>query len=408
MVSDGDFYARALSSLTHQISLAVNANINAHDHDNNENTRPLPTPPINVESFARSLVEMDQPKIDSAVKSYLSLVAARSVVASDTDLSASNAANTAASTTNSAAMMSSNNNLHGKNQSEKGFNESYNRLTDGGGSKIQCTFATPSKSHSAFLLDANRSAMICARTLLAAINSTNIPPLPESEEAQAVTTNVDDDRRYQTQQTQTKLQKDVIRILWNKLAQSASSKNNDNDMKQKKPSKLLGRQSLLVAYPYVMERLRRGMHAEEEKDKSEEQGETVDSKSRNETPSTVTSHNNPLHSLSMEVLPPVYVPKGIDVNQWEAFCTEFGNLLVQARENDERQRRQQQSKQTTKDREDDSALLWSKDRGLTELRQRRDRRARRAEEALTSMESVETRVLAVAADDGDTKDVAGS
>ena len=43
-----------------------------------------------IEAHAKSLVDDDTPKIDSAVKSYLSLVAARSVVASEIDVLSEN------------------------------------------------------------------------------------------------------------------------------------------------------------------------------------------------------------------------------------------------------------------------------------------------------------------------------
>ena len=72
--NDDDFYARAMASFHQQMDIA-NTNTNNNDE-----------PLIDVDEYAKSLVEDDLPKIDAAVKSYLSLVAARSAVASDIDV----------------------------------------------------------------------------------------------------------------------------------------------------------------------------------------------------------------------------------------------------------------------------------------------------------------------------------
>ena len=74
--NDDDFYSRAMASFHQQMDIA-NTNTN-----NDSTDEPL----IDVEEYAKSLVEDDLPKIDAAVKSYLSLVAARSAVASDIDV----------------------------------------------------------------------------------------------------------------------------------------------------------------------------------------------------------------------------------------------------------------------------------------------------------------------------------
>ena len=87
-----------------------------------------------IQSYAKALVELDLPKIDTAVKTYLSLVAARSAVASDADVLSVGALSSAGAA--------------GQQQQR------------------QCTFA-PSA-------DANRSALVCARALLSAINSTTV------------------------------------------------------------------------------------------------------------------------------------------------------------------------------------------------------------------------------------------
>ena len=74
-MADDDFITRALSSLSNQMALA---NV-AGEPDEKK-----------IEAHAQSLVDEDKPKIDSSVKSYLSLVAARSVVASEIDVLSEN------------------------------------------------------------------------------------------------------------------------------------------------------------------------------------------------------------------------------------------------------------------------------------------------------------------------------
>ena len=75
--NDDDFYSRAMASFHQQMDIA---NTNTNNDDSTDE------PLIDVEEYAKSLVEDDLPKIDAAVKSYLSLVAARSAVASDIDV----------------------------------------------------------------------------------------------------------------------------------------------------------------------------------------------------------------------------------------------------------------------------------------------------------------------------------
>lgn len=334
--SNDEFYARALASLNQQMALASTAAA------------------VEIESYAKSLVEDDHPKIDSAVKSYLSLVAARSAVASDVDV------------ISDVTPISS----------------------------VQCTFATWAKSPR----DANRCALMCARTLLSTINSTSIPP-PESTAEGPSTTSAKDTNNDETTSSADDeeklkmelLQKNATQILWNRLVHSISSSNGDKT-KQTKPSKVLGRDSLQVAYPYIQERLRRGILLNDN-------GGAVSA--------TVSQNNNPLQSLSNELLPPVTPPKGIDIDQWEAFHTEFGFLLDRAcgSSNNEKEP-SAQSAASKVEQHDDSALLWSGDKGSAELRQRRETRAQRAAEALGSVESVKAVLTdavlgSVAGDDGD-------
>mmetsp|Transcript_26136 Transcript_26136/g.44549 ORF Transcript_26136/g.44549 Transcript_26136/m.44549 type:complete len:330 (-) Transcript_26136:123-1112(-) len=317
-----EFYARALASFNNQMALA--------------NT----TAAIDIESYAKTLVEDDLPKIDSAVKSFLSLVAARSAVASDIDvISPSTVTGTP-----------------------------------------QCTFATSVKTP----MDANRCALMCARTLLSTINSTNIPS--DSIESTTENENKDETKSDYEEKMKIELQKRATQILWNRLVQQSSAGTGE-EAKQTKPSKVLGRDSLRVLYPYIQERFRRGM---------------VQNDIAADTKSAPQSNNSlQFQSLSNDLLPPVNPPKGIENDQWEAFYTEFGDLLFRACD------AKSESKSSKGIEHDDSALIWSNDKGSAELRQRREMRAQRATEALSSVEGakavVADAVLGTVAEDDDSK-----
>mmetsp|Transcript_97 Transcript_97/g.211 ORF Transcript_97/g.211 Transcript_97/m.211 type:complete len:373 (-) Transcript_97:48-1166(-) len=337
-----DFYYRALSSFTRHMNLA---SMSYED----------------TEAFAKSLIENDSPKIDAAVKSYLSLVAARSAVASKTDvLGTSTVIDSSDGRILSEGLVSTmaiaegrnNENPRVLNSSSPGFNQETSHHPVGN-SNLKCTFATNLNGANS-PVDANRCALICARNLLTTINSTKIPPLAGED----IKGKCDD-------ATANQLEKEVIRILWNWSISKTSDSNlpKSIDNKKSKPSKLFGKKALVIVYPYIIERFRRGLKKDE----------------TNKSPVSFSDQsNNLLQSISDEELPPVLPPTGIDIGQWEAFYFEFGELLsnvccVQPCVNEAK--------------EDDSALLWSTDRGVTELQQRRERRAQRATDALAVAEA---------------------
>ena len=334
--NDDDFYARALASFNQQMAIANNNSVATKE----------------VEQYAKSLVNDDHPKIDAAVKSYLSLVAARSAVASDIDV-----------------------------------------LPDSTSRKdiVQCTFATSSKSP----IDANRCSLMCARTLLSAINSTTIPT---DFEKGVDTSTINEDEEVinnEEEKMKTYMQDNTTKILWNRLVvQSSSSTGDKEKAKQTKPSKILGRKSLLVAYPYIQERFRRGTLLSEEGGKDDTTSPSVAVKDE-------TNTNNPLRLLPNDVLPPISPPKGIETDQWKAFYTEFGQLLYRACINDENEDTEEQTKA---EQHDDSALIWSSDKGKSELQSRRESRAKRASNALSSVEDAKTTITEALGGDGETKD----
>ncbi|KAL3767139.1 hypothetical protein ACHAW5_003158 [Stephanodiscus triporus] len=381
---DFDFYARALSSLTQRIALANDDG--GGGASNTPNTAAAgvvvatTTSTIDdvdaLESHAKSLVEDDVPKIDRAVRNYLALIAARSAVASDVDvLSASHSSMT---------------------------------LLAGSGDNSE---RSSSRSAAA---DVNQRSLLCARALLSAINSTVLPTLDATD---GIDDDCDDETRA-TKKMQSSHKNAATRILWNRLVVKPSTEStsessiingscNSNDEKTMrrniKPSKVLGRRSLIVAYPYIQERLRRGHCRGEQADVDVDvDGDAIDSQTMEGPSSFSAKHGShraerrrAIRSLSDDALPPAIPPVGVDLDQWESFYTEFGRLLSR-KDDDDRDdeggvssRREQHRSMDgeRRHRDDDGALLWSKDGGLAELRSRREDRARRASSgASTSLE----------------------
>lgn len=378
--SDDDFHHRVLSSFhAQQLLLHSSAGSSANDV---QQLRQQEESVVQVESYAKFLVEDDIPKIDHAVKSYLSLVAARSAVQSEIDVISTSPLSSSSSSSRAAeavgvGVLLTNDNEEGRRQ--------------------QCTFAGS--------IDANKCALLCARTLLSTINST-ILPLLESDDTAVDSVNdevekvddVDDETKRKEQQL---LHKNTTRIIWNKLANSSLSSssggtkidaaaaaagggiiNRDSKMK---PSKVVGRHSLLIAYPYIQERFRRGVSLLASSNGNVEQDGKIDTTTSTTTTTTTDSStlsegqlNPPLHALSNKVLPPVLPPKGVDIEKWRAFYLEFGHLLLLSSSSNS-------SAVVMQDEgllPNDSALLWSKDGGAAELQLRRESRTRRAAEAM--------------------------
>jgi hypothetical protein len=318
---EDDFHLRAISSFRNQLLLTQNVSV---VEDAEAAAAVVVVEVEEVESYAQFLVEDDTPKIDSAVKAYLCLVAARSAVQSDIDIISTSSLKVLP--TSSASAVSS----------------SW-AAADDEDDKQCCTFAGS--------IDANRCALLCARTLLSTINSLLLPSseyvtsdegYTNANDAEAVmcavADNDGDNENNRKMKQQQKLRNDTIRIIWNKVANKTSSSSSlcgDTFTQSKtavnmKPSKVLGRHSLLVAYPYVQERFRRGISLLSR----DENVQQIDTKTvAASTSPTVTSPSEcqpslPLHSLSNDLLPPVLPPKGIDVDKWKSFYLEFGRLLV--------------------------------------------------------------------------------
>lgn len=287
-MAEDDFIARALSSLSHQMTLANTGGAAGGGEGTDENKKI-------IEAHAQSLVDNDAPKIDSAVKSYLSLVAARSVVASEIDVLSENVKSC----------------------------DHHQQLNTMG----------------------MKDALTCARKLLNGINTTLIPKVAEEE----VPEEKDNDNNKSNEEHD-EIKDNVTRIVWNRLV---ALKNKDM-----KPSKIFGRKTLIVVYPFIEERFRRGL----EKDCGG---------------FDIAGSTNNAANTSPELLPAIAPPLGIDKDSWIAFYTEFGTLLKKACQNDIESKKEGEEGEQCK--EDDSQLLWSDDKGVKELQERRDRRAKRAE-----------------------------
>ena len=241
-----------------------------------------------AEALGKSLTDSDAPKITEAAKSYASLIAARSICTSDADASAAAGAAATSSTTSTPA------------------------------EQTRCTFhKTP---------DPTRASLMCARSLLLTINSTDIP------ESGGAGGGGDDGTTSASSSTgisaEQQLENDVIRVVWNGCVKKAK----EDKASGIKPSKALGRRSLVLAYPHVMKRIKQ-----------------------------------PDASL---------LPAGVDKEEAMAFFEEFGKLLTPKNGNG-----------AESEEDDDHFLLWSTDGGAAELKRRRERRTKRGKEAAAAAEA---------------------
>ena len=229
-----------------------------------------------AEALGKSLTDSDAPKITEAAKSYASLIAARSICTTDADESAGAAAAASSATSTPAE-------------------------------RTRCTFhKTP---------DPTRASLMCARSLLLAVNSTEIPETGVVGGGTGLS-------------VEQQLENDVIRVVWN----GCVKKSREDKASGIKPSKALGRRSLLLAYPHVMKHIKQA-------------------------------------DASL-------LPAGVDKEEAMAFFEEFGKLLTPKNGNG-----------AESEEDDDHFLLWSMDSGAAELKRRRERRTKRGKEAAAAAEA---------------------
>jgi len=151
--------------------------------------------------------------------------------------------------------------------------------------------------------------LLCARSILKTINAFQIPDDEKDEKRDEVK-----DPELQ-----------VIKILWNGLVKNG-----------KKPSMILGRQSLCHVYPILSQTL-------------------MDN-----------------------------IPEGVDVEEGQAFMAEFGRLL----ENGMKRRYAStpaEERNMMNQYDDDACLLWDTDGGKEELKRRRDRREKKVQAVKESL-----------------------
>ena len=226
-----------------------------------------------AEALAKSLT-CDRPTIDSAIKAYMSLCAARSMTKAGHD------------------------------------NSNNNNMSNGS----QCYFSKSSNPQMA--------ALLCARSLLKAINSFIIPSNLGEKKGNEKT--ADDEEK--------KLELEVVRIVWNGLVKNG-----------KKPSMILGRTSLSHVFPIIKEQCFNIFDDENDADMNEQSND--------------------------------FYPKDVDLDEFKVFINEFGRLLCDA----EKRKNSIISMDNNDDSknlntDDDSCLLWDLDGGKSELERRRKRR----------------------------------
>ena len=271
------------------------------------------------EALGKSLT-CDRPTISSAVKSYMSLCAARSMSASDPNAAAAAAATNSSSSSSFSAAASLQNAVTNSLAAGSHPNDGDIDIVNNKDDKIKCYF-TKSKNP-------QQAALLCARALLKSINSFVVPQ--EMTTTTCTTSEAKGEEKEIIMGEEQKLEYEVVRILWNGLIKNG-----------KKPSMVLGRSSLSHVFPLMKESVFQ-----------------VDG----------NGGNNDVYPIS------------VDLEEAKAFVNEFGNLLDQA----ERRKNTSLSSESKNDDDDknggdnnvddDSCLLWDVDGGKAELERRRKRR----------------------------------
>ena len=158
--------------------------------------------------------------------------------------------------------------------------------------------------------NAAKASLLCARRILQKVNAFEIPEFDQKNE----------EGKEETSEEQ-KLEYNVVRILWNGIIKNGT-----------KPSRVLGKQSLIHVYPLLLDMLQ------------------------------------------------VDIPNEVDEDEWKSFMIEFGQLLKDSiKRGDANVPLESREKMNMMD--DDSCLLWDVDGGKEELNRRRDRRKSNAQSA---------------------------
>lgn len=161
-----------------------------------------------------------------------------------------------------------------------------------------------------FIKNAPKASLLCARRILQKVNAFEIPEFDQKNEEGKEETNEEH-----------KLEYNVVRILWNGIVKNGT-----------KPSRVLGKQSLIHVYPLLLDMLQAD------------------------------------------------IPNEVDEDEWKSFMLEFGQLLKDSiKRKDANVPLETREKMNMMD--DDSCLLWDVDGGKEELQRRRDRRKTNAQSA---------------------------
>jgi len=290
-----------------------------------------------AEALAQSLFN-DRPTIDSAIKAYMSLTAARSLSTRGPSSSGMSVSASASSSIGDAKESLQRTIMGGENNDQQ--QEPAVAVAD---AETKCFFV---KSK-----NAQHASLLCARALLKKINSFQVllddTPPHSKEESKDVNDIAEESEAA-------KLEFQVVKIVWNSMVKDEN----------KKPSKLLGRQSLHHIYPLLEESFREDV-----------------AKMMNGTGSSINSLAN-----------------CVDVEEMMAFLHEFGILLKKAavRHSHSYDPKCNANAATSKIEveggddddgdDDDSCLLWDVDGGKEELKRRRERRENKANAAKMTMD----------------------
>jgi hypothetical protein len=172
-----------------------------------------------AEALAQMLAN-DRPTIESAIKSFMSLVAARSLTSTKSDHIQSDSSSDGRDADNNTRTAGS----RPKEDADSTVSSSFGQT--------RCVFRSGR--------DANKEALLCARALLQATNQFQIP----QDDNQDILSHKSASAPESTEEEEVRLERQVVRLVWNGLISS-----------DQKPAKFLGRRSLHYVYPAILQQL---------------------------------------------------------------------------------------------------------------------------------------------------------
>lgn len=321
-----------------------------------------------AESNMTDVIAKDRPAIDAAVKSFISMVCARSMAASNTDSTHDKVMmGIIPAIANTLSISSSNNNNSNNNKNNAtviaigSTNKDDNQKDSSSGSSSSTTTSPISSTTTTTIIPIQQQILQLARLILKAVNSYTFPIHDTVAYSMAEKPGTSDPKKEEL------LEISVVARLWNGLVQS-----------EQKPSRFLGRRSLKLAWKNLdiaasLLPEDEGEDEDESKNESKDDNKNDSDSDNNVVTTIVKSDADPKKKKNnnQQQQRQPQQQKAISVRERQLeWLQQFEALLFL------------HAKPLPSDMkvDDDSALLWAVDGGAAELAKRRQRRIDAAKE----------------------------